>query len=80
MDIKRFATASKYTNKAEHVQNFLAATKFKVTANDEQGISWIELYTLYKLAGGPCMIDDPINKAAPKIMMRHQLKAFIENF
>ncbi len=63
-------------HKAKQVQEFLQNTKIKQVAEGQQGISWLELYTLYKLVGGECMVEDPSNKAAPKPSMRMQLKAF----
>ncbi len=76
-DVQKYDKLMSKQQKAKKVQDFLQNTKIKKVDEGQQGISWLELYTLYKLAGGECMVDDPISKAAPKPSMRRQLKAFI---
>ncbi len=75
--ISNFDKSLKFPSKAKAVQEFLANNKYKAIDSNTQGISWIELYTLYKLSGGPCMVDNPESKAQAKPMMRQQLKAFV---
>ena len=72
----KFKSTFKDDQEASGVQN-LANTSFKSIEDAEQGDSWLELYTLYKLTGGQCMVDKPENLAAPRPAMRHQLKAFV---
>ena len=77
MDIGRFDKVVKYPQRARGVQDFLANNKFVMVDDNVQGISWVELYTLYKLQGGSCMVDNLKGKAAARPMMRQQLKAFV---
>ena len=76
-DVAKYTKTVKHKSRAKQVQEFLQNTKLKPVRGEQQGVSWLELYTLYKLAGGRCMLEDPTNKAAPRPSMRQQLKAFI---
>ncbi len=76
-DVAKYTKTVKHKSRANQVQEFLQNTKLKPVRGEQQGVSWLELYTLYKLAGGQCMLEDPTNKAAPRPSMRQQLKAFI---
>ena len=58
------------------VQNFLRRLEFKPCHGEEQGTSWLELYILYKMAGGSCVVSNPASKAQARPSMRVQLKEF----
>ena len=73
-----FSDSVKYKNKAKGVQDFLTKNKIKEVEEDRQGTSWLELYTLYKMDGGECMVDDTTDKGAPRPAMRTQIKAFVK--
>ncbi len=76
-DVHKYEELVKRKRKAKQVQEFLQNTKISKVEEGQQGISWLELYTLYKLAGGQCMVEDPESPAATKPSMRIQLKEFI---
>ena len=76
IDIGQFADTMKKHHRAKEVQGFLASTSYRKVEAGEQGISWLELYTLYKLTGEKCMVGDEVDKTQPKPALRNQLRAF----
>ena len=61
---------------APQMQDFLSRVSFQGCEGKEEGTTWLELYVLYKLAGGLCPVRDPEGKASARPAMRVQLKMF----
>ncbi len=76
LDIGNFIKTVEHKDRASEIQDFLKGTRVRQVRHQQEGTSWLELYTLYKLGGGSCVVADPECKAAPRPSMRMQLKAF----
>ncbi len=76
LDVNMFANITKKYPRATQVQKFLQNISFQKVRPEEEGTTWLELYILYKMQGGECVISDPGNKAASRPSMRLQLKTF----
>ena len=63
-------TMSKYRN-AFNVHTFLEKCPFIPTEEGENGISWQEMFIIYKLCGGKDMLNKPCN-GATKTSIRAQ--------
>ena len=74
--ITNFNASERDKAKAKEVQTFFENTKIRKLGKGQQGVTWLELYTLYKMSGGNCMREDPENEALAKPAMRVQLKTF----
>ncbi len=59
--------------KAKEVQDFLQQIVFQKCAPHEEGTTWLEMYILYKMREGGCIVEDPSNKASAKPSMRQLL-------
>ena len=66
---------SKYKN-AYNVHKFLGKCPFNPTKNGEEGISWQEVFSVYKLCGGKDMLNKPCNGAKNRASILKQLEAF----
>jgi len=58
------------------VEAFLANLKIQPVNQDLRGLTWLELYILYRIRGGHKIIPDPSNKALPKGTADKQMRAF----
>jgi ribonuclease HI len=76
INIKNFKGVLETHTKAEEIQKFIKGMTFQKCIAGEQGISWIELYILYKLQGGRCPVEELPNKAEKRPALRTQLKQF----
>ena len=68
-------TMTKYKN-AYNVHKFLEKCPFNPTTNGEDGISWQEIFIVYKLCGGKDMLNKPCNGAKKRASIHKQLEAF----
>ncbi len=59
-----------------HAQCFLMALDLKPTSCGGRGITWLELYTLYRATGYPKPIANPANASFAKPTMHQQIVAF----
>ena len=64
--------------KQHEVQRFLTKLSYAQPKEGEFGITWLELYTLYKAMGHDCPVSDPEAKAKARPSMGAQIKAFQE--
>eukprot|EP00973_Karenia_brevis_P083283 11548322-Karenia_brevis.AAC.1 len=76
LDVRRFKhIAAAYWN-AQQIQSFIGKMEYKPCKVDEEGTSWPELYTLFKMAGGGCMVENAEGSAEARPSMRVQIKRF----
>lgn len=68
-------TMCKYKN-AYNVHQFLEKCPFNPTTEGEDGISWQEIFIVYKLCGGKGMLNKPCNGAKKRASIHKQLEAF----
>ena len=61
---------------ARTVQSFLAKLEMRPCKPEQQGTTWLELYTLYKVKGNPCAIGDSDCKAEARPAVGKQILAF----
>ena len=62
--------------KQNEVQRFLTKLSYAQPKEGEFGITWLELYTLYKAMGHDCLVSDPEAKAKARPSMGAQIRAF----
>eukprot|EP00973_Karenia_brevis_P046641 6470441-Karenia_brevis.AAC.1 len=62
--------------KQREVQRFLTRLSFAKPRGGEFGITWLELYTLYKAMGHPCPVNNPEARAKARPSMGAQVHAF----
>ena len=72
----RFPSSFRGYRRVNHVYNYLRAISVSPLIEGSQGISWIEIYILYRMAGFPPPLDQPLNPAAPRRTLKQQLNAF----
>ena len=68
-------TTAKFWN-APQIQDFLKQCRFTACKDGEDGISWLELYVLFRLCGGEDGIKQPERRSATHASMRAQVKTF----
>ena len=68
-------TTCKYKN-AGNVHKFLEACPFNKIEEAEEGISWHELFVLYKMCRGKDMLEKPMSGAQERASLEKQLNAF----
>ncbi len=61
---------------AKPIENFLANIQISPCDQHTRGITWLELYILYRSRGYPKPIADPINIASAKASPAKQIQAF----
>ena len=78
LNVEQFTDVFKHNaQSAKHVQQFLGSLTFTSSEDpQEQGLTWLEFYIIYKLAGFRCVLEDPSNKAFKKPSMGAQLQEF----
>ena len=68
-------TMCKYKN-AFQVPRFLEMYSFTAIRKGEEGISWQEIFILYKMCGENDMLNEPMNGAKKRASLQKQLQAF----
>ncbi len=63
----------------EHAENFLKAIVVMPVANSIRGITWIEMYALYRMAGFPKPLAKPVGVAISRPTLSQQLGQFKNN-
>jgi len=66
----------KCNNRAHNIEQFLANVQVKETGPSGRGITWIELYVLYRIRGNPAPYTYNALKAANKKTACQQIKEF----
>jgi len=61
---------------SESIQTFLSQLQIVEASTTIRGITWLELYILYRIRGGVKPIPDPQNVAANRATVDKQLRAF----
>jgi hypothetical protein len=80
--IENYATIHDYSNYmkcnncAHNVEQFLANIQIKEVGPQERGITWIELYVIYRMRGNPAPYTSNSKKAASKKTACQQIKEF----
>ena len=69
------STVTRFWN-AAHIQKFLKQTRFKPCEPGHDGITWFEMYILYRLWGGPDGIKDTARTSKAPACMRSQVRNF----
>ena len=72
-DFKQFKSKN---NCAEHLESFLANLRVSEANASMRGITWYELYILYRIRGAPKPLADPEQKAGNKPTAHKQINAF----
>jgi hypothetical protein len=62
--------------KLKEVQDFIGKIEVAENMMGKHGTTYLELYTLYKLIGNCCMVEQPVNNAKARTQMAKQLKQF----
>ncbi len=74
--IVNFPSIIKIRPWAMHVEGFLKALDLKPTSCGGRGITWLELYILYRASGNPKPIANPVNVGFAKPTLHQQMVAF----
>ncbi len=61
---------------SKNIKRFLTRIQVRKRSEDKFGMTWIELYVLYRSMGYECPVRDPENKAAVKPAVGKQLQTF----
>ena len=61
---------------AIHIEQFLADSRFSREGQTCRGVTWLELYTIYRIKGYPKPIADPASPAAQRTTLLKQLACF----
>ena len=61
---------------AIHIVQFLADSRFSKQSQTCRGVTWLELYTIYRVKGYPKPIADPASPAAQRTTLLKQLACF----
>jgi len=71
-----FDSLIKKSSEVVEVESFLANLSIQPASQDLRGITWLELYVLYRIRGGVKIIPDPPNPALPRGSADKQIRAF----
>ena len=71
-----YSNYTKCNNCAHNIEHFLANIQVKETGQSERGITWVELYVIYRLRGNPAPYTTNERKAANKKTAWQQIKEF----
>ena len=74
--LKEYQSYASKNPQAEHVEKFMANLNITPAGISERGITWLELYVLYRCRGYPKPIEDPIHAGKTKATPDKQIKAF----
>ena len=74
--INRFPRIMQQYTGIQHVENFLVQLSITLAGSSIRGITWLELYTLYRLLGHPKMIANDADPAMAKPSLAQQLVHF----
>jgi len=70
----------KSNNISVHIQSFLANARVAQASDCGRGITWYELYILYRIRGYPKPLQDPTNKANNKAPAYKPIRNFTKQF
>ena len=72
----RYRAARCKFSSTDALESFIKMIPIKEACQAEVGITWLELYTLYRLHGHPKLIPDDPEKAVTRKSLAHQLRHF----
>ena len=75
-NLQNFQSITKAHPRAREIQDLLRQMRCKACKEDEEGTSWLEMYVLYKMTGGPECIPKGSNNALARPSMKMQVKDF----
>jgi len=78
--IHDYSTHVKNNNIAIHIQRFLANARIAEADHCGRGITWYELYILYRIRGYPKPLQDPDTKARSKATACKQIRNLTKQF